>query len=1263
MTPRARRRLALGLGIMAALGIVVAAGGWWTFSTQRGARWGFERLGAILPGKLHVREMSGPLRSPLEVRHLTYRTERTEVTIDRLVIHWRLSTLLQRRLDIHRLHAENVRWLVGSSGDRPAERDSLASPLPDVDLPVSIVVREGVLDGLQITTPGRDSGLVIRHVSLSAQHLKDSLRVNRLAIRSRTLDLDFQGSALPRGSYPLALSGHWTWRRADGSVMAGDGTVVGTLDTLRVVQKLSQPFVGRANAVFYRVLRQMRFDGDLEYSSLVPRVALGAGWPEGVFHGRLNAGGDLGAYAVQGTYAGNHPAVGQANGAFHMQRVPDGWRIQQLSVRLPASGARLSAEGTMAAAPGTETRFDIDTRWRDLDWPLRGQPVVESPQGHAHFSGTPRSYGVRLEALLGGRNLPPGRWWLDGRGGGGRMSVRTVVADILGGRVTGTGSVAWKPRPSWRLAFQGRDIDPSAVWPQWPGTLAMTGHSEGSMTTSGPVGRMLVSHLEGMLRNQPLQGGGTLLAHGGGRYSLNEAAVQWGANRAEASGALGSHWDLQWRLDAPALGTALPQASGSLVAEGSIRGPGSGPRIVATATAESLHFGRTHADALRVQGDLDLSPAGAVTLDVAATDVDLGARSLDRFLLTARGTRARHELRAGATAQNDSLVAVLSGGLGRDAWQGQLTTLDLVKRETGNWSLASPAGLVASRQRMQLSDLVWRSDTARVTLQADWHVSGPWRIESQLDQVQLGLLAPLLPGEFRLHGPLAGRVLAERSAAGRLYADVDLTPGPGEILHLVPAGDWVATRFERGVLRVTTDPRGLNGQLALDLIGAGTVRATLTMPSYIGPGGAAASQPLAGTFNLHLTDLGLVQGLTPELDATAGRLDADLSLGGTLGNPSLGGQLLIQDGQADVPRLGLQLREIRAQATGTPAGRLALDGSLRSGPGRLEFTGTADLAERARPVARLNLTGQKVQAANTRDLSFLVSPALVVAVEGKKMDVTGELEVTDAEIDIDEGDPRAIRPSRDVVYSGGDTLSLAPMEVHSRVRIAAGDDVWVRGFGIDVRARGSVLATDEPGLPTLGTGELHVEEGTYRIYGQELAIERGRLVFGGGPIANPRLDARASRRAIDGVVAGFEVRGTLQQPDLRVFSDPTLGQSQALAYILFGRPVEKVSLAQGQFASTLATSLGLPGTSFLAHGLASGLGIESAQISSTGGAFENTSLLLGTHLSPRLYASYGVGLFDAGTSLRLRYLVSDRWTVEAESAEQNRVDFLYTVER
>lgn len=1255
---RLRRAAPWILGIAAFLAVALAGATWWVTGTQSGARWGFERLGAIVPGELDVKEMRGPLRGPLEVRHLVYRNDRMEITVDRLVLHWRLSDLLRRRLDIQRLHAEDVRVLMGAAGDTPAERDSLDDGLADVDLPVSIVVRDGIVEGLQITTPGDPEGLVIDRVVLDGRSFEDSLQIRRLAVESRAFDAELSGRALPVGRYPLALEGRWTFRPEGGEEFTGEGTVAGELGgTLRVSQRVDRPFAFVAEGTILRLLRAPRVEGDVTFERFAPRT-LDPGYPEGTFSGRLHVTGRIDDLAGHGTIMSRTEALGLAHTDVRFRRRGATWLVDNLYLTLPGTALELTGRGSVTGT-GDAARMRFDARWRNLDWPLRGTPVFESERGTALLEGTPRAFDVRLEALLAGRDLPPGRWWLDGHGGDGRLTIRTVIADILDGRITGNGAVRWAPRVEWRLGLEGHGIDPGSVWRDWNGSVAFTGRSEGAMTRRGPVGTVLVSRLGGTLRGDTLAGGGTLVARGPG-YTLRDAAVVWGRDTVAAAGDLVDRWDLAFRVAAPDLGQ-LPQGSGSLFAEGTVRGAGGRPHLVTTVRGESLFYQRYHATTLRAAGDLDFAPGGALHLDAAATELDVGEHSFARVIATIRGTQARHEARAAVTGTSDSLVAALAGGWNRGTWRGQLVTFDLVKRETGNWSLGGPAALTASTREMTLAGFEWRSGASRLALEADWDAAGPWRVDSRLDSVRLALFEPFLPADLRMTGNLHGRILA-RATADRLFADVDLVPGPGEISHLTADGRWVPTRFENGVLRAGADGRGLSATVALDLVNVGTVRGSVTMPQYAVLSRPARGQPLDGRLAVHLRDLALLQGLSPELEATAGSLDADLQFGGTLANPAVEGDLQVRNGAADVSRFGLQLREITLHAIGASGGKLAVQGSMMSGGGRLRFDGTADLGAGAKPQARLAVQGDRVQAIHTRETRIVVSPDLLVTLSGRRVDLNGEVRVPEGTIELSRGERRAVRPSRDVVYAAPDSIAPGALEVYSRVRIVLGDNVRLRGYGVDLKSSGSVLATDAPGMPTLASGELTAREGRYRIYGQELAIERGRLIFGGGPIVNPGLDIRASRRTDDGTVAGFEVRGTLQQPDLQVFSDPQRGQSQALAYILFGRPVERTNLQQGQLVSTMATTMGVGGTEMLAHGVASGLGIEEVRVHA-GADLQSTSLMLGTHLSPKLYLSYGLGLFESQPVVQLRYVIDRRWTIEAETARQSRVDLMFTVER
>jgi len=145
-------------------------------------------------------------------------------------------------------------------------------------------------------------------------------------------------------------------------------------------------------------------------------------------------------------------------------------------------------------------------------------------------------------------------------------------------------------------------------------------------------------------------------------------------------------------------------------------------------------------------------------------------------------------------------------------------------------------------------------------------------------------------------------------------------------------------------------------------------------------------------------------------------------------------------------------------------------------------------------------------------------------------------------------------------------------------------------------------------------------------------------------------------------VAGLNIKGTLKSPETTIYSDPPMGQSEALAYILLGHPLGQASPQEGNLLANAANSLGLKGGNLVAKKLAARYGLEEARIESTGGLKE-ASLVVGKYLSPRLYVTYGLGLFEPISTFRIRYILGREWTLQAEQGTETGADFLYTVER
>jgi translocation and assembly module TamB len=163
-------------------------------------------------------------------------------------------------------------------------------------------------------------------------------------------------------------------------------------------------------------------------------------------------------------------------------------------------------------------------------------------------------------------------------------------------------------------------------------------------------------------------------------------------------------------------------------------------------------------------------------------------------------------------------------------------------------------------------------------------------------------------------------------------------------------------------------------------------------------------------------------------------------------------------------------------------------------------------------------------------------------------------------------------------------------------------------------------------------------------------------------VSDPGVDIRAVKKFPD-LTAGVNVRGKLRNPQLGFFSDPSLPQSQIVSILVAGGTIESL-----QTNSSSTKQVGLARNELLAQGgalvaqqIGARLGLEDISIESN--AANQTSLVLGKFLNPRLYVSYGVSLAESINTVKLRYTLGDRWTIKTEAGENRSADLVYTIER
>src|SRR5690606_15282312 len=186
-------------------------------------------------------------------------------------------------------------------------------------------------------------------------------------------------------------------------------------------------------------------------------------------------------------------------------------------------------------------------------------------------------------------------------------------------------------------------------------------------------------------------------------------------------------------------------------------------------------------------------------------------------------------------------------------------------------------------------------------------------------------------------------------------------------------------------------------------------------------------------------------------------------------------------------------------------------------------------------------------------------------------------------------------------------------------------------------------------------GELNLNKGRYRAYGQRLAIRRARLFFA-GPVDQPYLDVEAVRR-VDDVTAGIRLTGSARQPTTQVFSEPAMSQEQALSYLVLGRPLGGTG-EDSNLVAQAALALGLAGSASITGGIARTLGIRDFELD-TQGSGVTTSVVASGKATERLSLRYGVGVCEPANTFALRYELTRRLYLEAASGLASSLDLFY----
>ncbi len=861
--------------------------------------------------------------------------------------------------------------------------------------------------------------------------------------------------------------------------------------------------------------------------------------------------------------------------------------------------------------------------------------------------------GATVSEWIGKNRLQASARWSPDQG----VELQRALLQGEVGAMEASGKLGLAEAMPWQLALLLRD----ACLPRWAKTpgchVGGTVHMEGALAGAA-TDLDAVLDLRGEVNAHPAALKGRVALDAAGALSLDAVELSSGGNRLQIAGTAGDRLALEGSLLLQGLADTLPQAAGR--GQGAFRVGGSRalPEIDATLQLSGFRWQAHGADdlelALRWRSETDPSNRIAVQASGLALP-GLGVQSLHAAL---SGSRAAHALAGNARIEGLAVELACAGAAASSGsnWSGNCERLDLTTREgLPDWRLDHSLRLAWNGPARSLSvdPFCLRSkdtaacSTGRIRVAPDM-VEG---IALRADALPVAFLAAWLPEEVQAGGTLAVALDASRRGQEPLRIDAKVS---SEALRLEPlaAGEEVPFEFRDIELSLRSEREALRLRVAARSGTEGRLEGALELS------GTAPASALSGSVSVNGFDVGPMLRILPGSLDTAGRLDGSLKIGGTVAKPALAGEFGVTQGRfaheglpQPIEDFSLALRFAGADAE--------FDGKLRTRAGTGGIDGNLRWAGEDWS-ARLRLHAQELLLEPRRGMRIHVIPDITVELDPALARITGEVQIPEAEVDLESLPESAVSVSRDTVIVGRQRVTPG-IDYALSVNLILGKAVHLRGFGADARLGGALRLRRGPDLPLEGRGEVKILDGRYIAYGQRLEVTEGNLLFR-GPLERPELRITAVRHIDDDpVTVGVQVRGDAKTPEVTVFSRPTMPESRALHYLLTGRAPASGTDNELAVGSAMM-QLGISGAGKVTGKILGKLGIQDFQVDSRkvqGG----TEVQLSGYLTPDLFLRYGVSTFDKVNTFRLRYRLTPRFFVEAVSGVENAVDFLYSFSR
>ncbi|MEO2280895.1 autotransporter assembly complex protein TamB [Pseudoalteromonas pernae] len=764
------------------------------------------------------------------------------------------------------------------------------------------------------------------------------------------------------------------------------------------------------------------------------------------------------------------------------------------------------------------------------------------------------------------------------------------------------------------------------------------------------------SHIDGTLDGMELAFAADLKIDSTLETQINQLLIKQGLNVVSVQGQVNDNWQLDGKVnlskETALLGAVKTQGEGSF----SVRGDKRAPKLVLDAQLNDLSTQAATLSSANISLQGQYGDTIEYDLSAQVSGVEAKGQYIKELVFQSYGSNEVQQTSAKIVSELGAIETAMVSEISPNSKNVKLRVEQFdasIQEQEITLANATTFTLDLAKQVLGFDQTCLQGEAIDFCVAPSQLSKEAGEINAQLNHLYLDAFSPLIKAPVKVKGIADGHAKLHWQTGTKLIIDAAVNTNELEA-SLTQGQKQLRYPIEEFSIKLLSDTQVADASVVMRSSTLGNLNANVKVDDVMD------QQTMQGQIILADVQLAKYGNLAPQLKALQGELKADIKISGKLQQPDISGQISATGIALEGEAVPVSLANTSVVAT-LDGDSVKVEGNLFTPDGgELSIDGSGVWLG-ANPTLEIALKGNKFTVVPQQSITVAFSPDMRISLDANKVVIDGEVEVPYARIKIKELPKGAVKVSADeIIVDAPARETKVPFAYSAKVKVKVTDDVYIDSFGLRSHVQGDVIITASNDSHPLAVGELKLVDGKYRAFGQDLIIRTGQVGFS-GMLKKPYLNVRAIRNpdnTANGVIAGIELTGSVEQPELHVFSEPAMDKSQALSYVLNGQPLSDGDGNSDALLTQILLAQGMNRSEGVVSKVGEAFGLSDVALNSSGSG-DDTKVEISGYIAPGIQVKYSVGVFESFSEIAVRYQVLQKLYIEVTSGLHQTLDVLY----